>query len=110
MAVTANFAQTPNLGRARISGAGAANTARDGSGVEVSTIFLKGIALEDAALRLNNLCVSNSACINLGYVNTNVVILFPLGSIESATIFEDIFLLFSIFPNYISGNIYNFYS
>ena len=40
MAVTANFAQTPNLGRARISGVGAVNTARDGSGVEGTTIFL----------------------------------------------------------------------
>ena len=40
MAVTANFALTPNVGKARISGVGAANTARDGSGVEGSTIFL----------------------------------------------------------------------
>lgn len=40
MAVTANFALTPNVGRARISGTGAANTARDGSGVEGSNIFL----------------------------------------------------------------------
>ena len=40
MAVTANFALIPNVGRARISGVGAANTARDGSGVEGSTIFL----------------------------------------------------------------------
>ena len=40
MAVTANFALTPNVGRARISGAGTANTARNGSGVEGSTIFL----------------------------------------------------------------------
>ena len=40
MALTANFALTPNVGRARISGTGAANTARDGSGVEGSNIFL----------------------------------------------------------------------
>ena len=40
MAVTANFALTPNVGRVRISGTGAANTARDGSGVEGTTIFL----------------------------------------------------------------------
>lgn len=40
MAVTANFALTPNIGRARITGAAAGNVARDGSGVEGSTIFL----------------------------------------------------------------------
>ena len=40
MAVTANFALTPNVGRVRISGTGSANTARNGSGVEGTTIFL----------------------------------------------------------------------
>ena len=40
MATTANFALTPNIGRARISGAAALNTARDGSGTEGITIHL----------------------------------------------------------------------
>jgi hypothetical protein len=39
MALSAQFAATPNLGMVRIAGAGAANTARDGSGVEGTTIF-----------------------------------------------------------------------
>ena len=49
MAVTANFALTPNVGRARISGAGTANTARNGSGVEGTTIFLAFTAGENGA-------------------------------------------------------------
>lgn len=40
MATTANFALTPNVGRTRISGTGSANTARDGSGTEGTTIYL----------------------------------------------------------------------
>lgn len=40
MAVTAQFANTPNVGRTRISGVAAANTARDGSGTEGTNIFL----------------------------------------------------------------------
>jgi len=40
MAVTAQFSDIPNIGRTRISGAGALNTARDGSGTEGTTIFL----------------------------------------------------------------------
>ena len=40
MAVTAQFSDIPNIGRARISGAGAPNTARDGSGAEGTNIFL----------------------------------------------------------------------
>ena len=39
MATTANFALTPNIGRTRISGTGALNTNRDGSGTEGVTIF-----------------------------------------------------------------------
>lgn len=40
MAVTAQFSDIPNIGRARISGALAPNTARDGSGTEGVNIFL----------------------------------------------------------------------
>ena len=40
MAVTAQFSNTPNVGRVRIAGTGALNTARDGSGTEGTTIFL----------------------------------------------------------------------
>lgn len=40
MATTANFALTPNVGRTRISGIGSANTARNGSGAEGTTIYL----------------------------------------------------------------------
>lgn len=40
MAVTAQFANTPNVGRTKISGVAAANTARDGSGTEGNNIFL----------------------------------------------------------------------
>ena len=40
MAVTAQFSNIPNIGRARISGTGALNTARDGSGTEGVNIFL----------------------------------------------------------------------
>ena len=41
MATTANFALTPNIGRARLGGGtGASNANRDGSGVEGTTIFL----------------------------------------------------------------------
>ena len=40
MATTANFALIPNIGRARISGTGALNTSRDGSGTDGTTIFL----------------------------------------------------------------------
>ena len=39
MAVTANFSKIPNIGRARISGNLAPNTARDGSGTEGTDIF-----------------------------------------------------------------------
>lgn len=39
MSVTAQFSATPKIGMARITGTGAANTARDGSGTEATNIF-----------------------------------------------------------------------
>lgn len=40
MAVTAQFSNVPNVGRARISGVAAVNTNRDGSGTAETNIFL----------------------------------------------------------------------
>lgn len=39
MAVTANFALVPNVGRVKISGVAASNTSRTGSGTEGTNIF-----------------------------------------------------------------------